>query len=221
MLDDAGTVFRAVAAVATLVLIVINSAMPYKTPWVVLTALLGLIIMAGSGIESFLTGADRMRPVRLVLLAGIMLHLGWEAYAASFMLADDPGNPYVYAQPRQDVVEIGKAVTALARASDKPINVCVCYQDGEYWPMPWYLRTVTHTGWWTAVPDSLPRADVVLVSPELEPALTRALYERATPGERQLYVPVFTKPLFVRPGREIRAYATLALREQWQRKEQK
>jgi uncharacterized protein (TIGR03663 family) len=218
MLADAEVAFRITAVIATLLMIVIISVMPYKTPWVVLSALLGLIIMAGAGIESFIAGTDRMRQIRLVLVAGILLHLGWEAYAASYTHADDPGNPYVYAQPRQDVVEIGKTVTALARASESPISVCVCYQDGEYWPLPWYLRTIAQTGWWNAVPDTLPRADVVAVSPELEPALTKALYERAAPGERALYVTLFTRPAYVRPGREIRVYTTLALREQSERR---
>jgi uncharacterized protein (TIGR03663 family) len=218
MLDDAGVVFRMCTGIATLFMIVIISVMPYKTPWVVLTALLGFIIMAGAGIESFLSGADRMRQVRTLLVAGILLHLGWEAYAASYTHADDPGNPYVYAQPRQDVVEIGRTVGALARTSPSPINVVVCYQDGDYWPLPWYLRNIPNTGWWTAVPDSLPRADVVLVSPELEPALTKALYERAAPGEQALYVTLFKRPAHVRPGREIRVYTTLALREQSERK---
>ena len=211
--EDPHAMFRVATAIATVLMLVIISVMPYKTPWVVLTALLGLIIMAGSGVEAFLAGNDRMRLVRVVLLAGIVVHLGWEARNASFVYADRPGNPYVYAHPTGDVVEIGKAVTALAAASSAPINVVVCYQEGDYWPMPWYLRTIPQTGWWSLVPDTLPRADVVLVSPELEAPLTAALYERALPGERPLYVSLFSRPAFVRPGREIRVYTTLALRE--------
>lgn len=215
--DDPAVVFRVATAIATVLMLIIISVMPYKTPWVVLTALLGLIIMAGSGVETFLAGSDRMRVVRFILVGGIVAHLGWEAWSASFVQADRPGNPYVYAHPTGDVVEIGKAVSALAAASASPVSVVVCYQDGDYWPMPWYLRSVKHTGWWASIPDPLPRADVVLVSPELEMALTAALYERAAPGERQLYVPLFGRPAYVRPGREIRVYTTLALRELGQR----
>ena len=217
VVNDPDAAFRATTAIATLLMLAIISVMPYKTPWVMLTALLGLIIMAGSGIETFLAGADRMRVVRFMLVAGIVIHLGWEAWSASFAYADRPGNPYVYAHPTSDVVEIGKAVTALAAASPSEISVVVCYQDGDYWPMPWYLRTIAQTGWWSSVPDSLPRADVVLVSPELESSVTKALYERSAPGERPLYVTLFSRPAYVRPGREIRVYTTLALRELGQR----
>ncbi|MBK7259308.1 MAG: hypothetical protein IPI01_16185 [Ignavibacteriae bacterium] len=217
VVNDPAAAFRVTTAIATLLMLAIISVMPYKTPWVMLTALLGLIIMAGSGIETFLAGADRMRVVRFMLVAGIVIHLGWEAWSASFAYADRPGNPYVYAHPTGDVIEIGKAVTALAAAAPSPISVVVCYQDGDYWPMPWYLRTIAQTGWWSSVPDSLPRADVVLVSPELESSVTKALYERSAPGERPLYVTLFSRPAYVRPGREIRVYTTLALRELGQR----
>jgi uncharacterized protein (TIGR03663 family) len=215
--NDPAVTFHVATAIATVLMLIIISVMPYKTPWVMLTALLGLIIMAGSGIESFIAGTDRMRVVRIVLVAGIVAHLGWEAWGASFAQSDRPGNPYVYAHPTGDVVEIGKAVTALASASPSPISVVVCYQDGDYWPLPWYFRTITRVGWWSSVPDTLPSADVVLVSPELESALTNALYERAAPGNRPLYVTLFSRPAYVRPGREIRVYTTLALRELGQR----
>jgi uncharacterized protein (TIGR03663 family) len=211
--DNDGATFRLIVAISTPLMLVIISALPYKTPWVVLSALLGLIIMAGSGMEWLIAGAGRMRPLLYLAAGAVVMHLGWEAYQASVTFADDPRNPYVYAQAGQDVVAIGRAVTDIAKGSPDSLSVVVCYQDGEYWPMPWYLRTITRTGWWNAVPDTLPSADVVLVSPELEPALIQALYNNAPPGRRHLYVPLFDHPMYVRPGKELRVYATLDLRE--------
>ena len=42
---------RVVWPILSILLVLIISALPYKTPWVMLSALLGLIIMAGSGME--------------------------------------------------------------------------------------------------------------------------------------------------------------------------
>jgi predicted membrane-bound mannosyltransferase len=211
--DDDAVTFRLITAIATLLMVLIISALPYKTPWVMLSAWLGLIILAGSGMEWLIGEAGRMRPLLYVVAGVMVLHLGWQAHQATVTYADDPRNPYVYAQAGHDVVAIGREVADLAKASQGSLSVVVCYEDGQYWPMPWYLRTVARTGWWNTVPDTLPSADIVLVSPELEPALIHALYETARPGERQLYVPLFDHPMYVRPGKELRVYATLELRD--------
>jgi uncharacterized protein (TIGR03663 family) len=211
--DNEAATFRRIVAISTILLILIISVLPYKTPWVMLSALLGLIIMAGSGVEWLIAEAGRMRPL-LYAVAGVMvLHLGWQAHQASVTYADDPRNPYVYAQAGQDVAVIGRVVTDLANAVQGSLGIVVCYEDGQYWPMPWYLRAVERTGWWSVVPDTLPSADIVLVSPELEPALIRALYDNAPPGQQHLYVPLFDRPMYVRPGKELRVYATLELRD--------
>jgi hypothetical protein len=41
----------------------------------------------------------------------------------------------------------------------------VIARDGDYWPLPWYLRTFeNNTGWYPQVPDNL-AAPVIIYSP--------------------------------------------------------
>jgi hypothetical protein len=60
----------------------------------------------------------------------------------------------------------------------------------------------------------LQRAPIVLLTPDQEPALLKALYELPPPGERDLYVSLFDRPLELRPGVEMRGYVANRLLEE-------
>jgi uncharacterized protein (TIGR03663 family) len=196
------------------------SAIPYKTPWCVLGPLHGLVLLGGAG-AVFLVGSVRgaARVVLIALLVGAAAHLGWQAHAASFRFAADPRNPYVYAHTGTGVFQIVRRVQELARAhpdsSAMPIQVI---GRENLWPLPWYLRGLSRVGWWREVPDSAPNASVILVTPEMEPALVRALYDLPPPGEKELYVSIFDRPVELRPGVEVRGYATNRLWERYLRR---
>jgi hypothetical protein len=87
------------------------------------------------------------------------------------------------------------------------------------WPLPFYLRRLTAVEWWTGVADDAKTAPVVVVTPEMEPALVRRLYDLPEPGERELYVSVFERPVELRPGVELRAYASARLWEAFRTRE--
>jgi len=69
------------------------------------------------------------------------------------------------------------------------------------------LRSFTQVQWWNAVPQDAPAAPVILITPDLEPALARKLYELPPPGERPLYAPFLDPGTQLRPGVELRGYA--------------
>ncbi|HEV3485394.1 MAG TPA: hypothetical protein VG106_08305, partial [Vicinamibacterales bacterium] len=49
----------------------------------------------------------------------------------------------------------------------------------EQWPLPWYLRTMPHVGYWTTAADALGLgAPVVVASLDQAPAVDQALGER-------------------------------------------
>jgi hypothetical protein len=79
------------------------------------------------------------------------------------------------------------------------------------WPLPWYLRRFTHVGWWKDLSDDVPNAPVILVTPDMEPLLARKLYELPPPGQRELYMNIFDRPMDLRPRVEIRGYAAKTL----------
>jgi uncharacterized protein (TIGR03663 family) len=219
---DAGARWLRLLAFYTAALLVAYSAIPYKTPWCVLGFLHGMILLAGGGAVA-LVRACRPRALRVAVTLVIFAaatQLGWQAFAASFRYEADPRNPYVYAQTTPDVFRIAERVKELARAhpdgAAMPVQVI---SNDNLWPLPWYLRGLTGVAWWTGVPQQAPSAPVILITPDMEPALVHKLYELPPPGERALYASIFEQQLELRPRVEIRGYATSTLLEELHRRE--
>ncbi|HEX7572299.1 MAG TPA: flippase activity-associated protein Agl23 [Bacteroidota bacterium] len=194
-----------------LLMLIVSSIIPYKTPWLVLGALQPLIIMAGVGMSALFGWLEVRRPRPLgIIIAGLTIsHLAWQAWMANFRYYDDPVNPYVYSHPGDDVREIVAAVTRSVQGGALPLQVVSSGDD--YWPLPWYLRALPRVGWWNDVGEAFVPTGVILASPEFEPALLKKMYETPPPGERKLYVPLFDRPMFLRPGKELRGYIALDL----------
>jgi uncharacterized protein (TIGR03663 family) len=206
----------------SLAMIAAYAAIPYKTPWCLLGFLHGCILLAGAG-AAFLLRVPSSRSVRGLLaiaLLGAVAHLGWQSFAGSFRFASDPRNPYVYAQTGVDVNRVAGRVRELTRAhpegSGMPIQV---FSRENLWPLPWYLRGLSGVEWWTGVSDDAPIAPVILLTPEMESALVRRLYDLPPPGERELYMRIFEDPVWLRPGVELRGYAAKSLWDDFRRLE--
>jgi len=190
----------------------IVSVIPYKTPWLVLGALMPLILMAGWGVSGFIVWLPaRLKVPGYLLLAFIGGHLTWQSYQASFELYDNPANPMVYSHPTDDVKQIAAIVEGAARVDPGNLPVQVVVSGDEYWPLPWYMRRLPQVGWWNAVTDEFTPTPVILVSADREADLVERLYGSPTAGAQPLYVPLFDRPMFLRPGLEIRGYVTLDL----------
>jgi uncharacterized protein (TIGR03663 family) len=206
----------------TLLMLVSYSAIPYKTPWCLLGFLHGMILLAGAGAVGLVRclRSPAARALAVVLLAAAAAQLGWQARAASFRFAADPGNPYVYAHTGPDVFRIAERLEGLARAHAGGLAMPLQVVSREnLWPLPFYLRRMTGVRWWNGVSDEAPLAPVVVLTPDLEPALVRRLYEVPPPGERELYVSAFELPVELRPALELRAYAAASLWERYRRAE--
>jgi len=193
----------------------ILSAVPYKTPWLVLGILQPFVLLAGCGVPVFLNWfPGRWKNVGVLVVALLTCHLAWQAYGANFRDYDDPGNPYVYSHPTDDVKSIASILNDVMRTDAKGVAVQVVCPGDDYWPLPWYFRALPGTGWWRAIDADFVPTQVILAAPELEPALLKMLYESPPPGQRPLYVPLFERPMFLRPGKEIRGYIRLDIWEQ-------
>ena len=209
-------------ALYTLVMVILYAAIPYKTPWCLLGFLHGMILLAGAG-AVWLVRAVRgtvFRAVICVVLTSAAGHLAWQAFSGSFRFAADPRNPYVYAHTGTDVFQVLERLRDLARAhldgSSMPLQII---SRENLWPLPWYLRGFSRVGWWNGVSDETENAPVIVVTPEMEPALVRKLYDLPPPGERELYMSIFEKPVELRPQVELRGYAAKSLWDDFRRRE--
>lgn len=194
----------------TVTLFVVYSAIPYKTPWNILSALHGLTILAAVGAVAALNAT--VHRFTYVALAGVLViggaHLTRQSYLASHEYYADPGNPYVYAHPTEDVIRIAERVKAFAEVhpDGNDMYIEVISPTSDYWPLPWYLRSFPNTGWWDEVDMGVPAAPLIIAAPSVESALLEKLYALPPPGEKHLYVPLFDSYMEIRPTIEIRGY---------------
>ncbi len=159
------------------------SAIPYKTPWNLLPFYIGATVLAGIGFAT-LVEASTSRAVRAVLVGAFVIasgQLGWQAWRASVVYHSDPRNPYVYAHTVPDAVRMATRIRDLAgvHPDRSDMQVSVIAPPHEQWPLPWYLRTLPHVGYWAAPGDALAlQAQVIVVSTDHAEALDAVLGDR-------------------------------------------
>ncbi len=185
----------------TLILTVVYSVIPYKTPWCMLGFLHGMILLAGVGAVALVKLLPNVLPrlIILLLLFEGSVHLIWQSYLSNYKFCADSRNPYVYAHPTIEVFTITEKIEEYASAHEDgyyiPIDV-ICRED-DYWPLPWYLRAFKRARWFNEVDSDTASAPLIIASPDVEAALTNKLYSLTPPEKRQMYVYLFDKPYYV------------------------
>ncbi len=119
------------------------SALPYKTPWLMLAWLLPLALLAGLGAAATWS-ALRARPAVRTAAAGLALALlATETTARCVRHPVDPGNPFAYSPTSPDLARLETALAA------QPADDLVQVVARDYWPLPWTLRRHTQVGYWS------------------------------------------------------------------------
>ncbi|HUV63144.1 MAG TPA: flippase activity-associated protein Agl23 [Sedimentisphaerales bacterium] len=221
--SSAGGQFLRFIAFYTIIMTVVYSAVPYKTPWCLLGFLHGMILLAGVGAVVLVRRTPNVLPrlIVLCLLFEASVHLTWQAYLSNYRDYADSRNPYVYAHPTPEVFTVVQKIQEYAGAQEDgrnlPIEV-ICPGD-DYWPLPWYLRSFERVSWRNQVVDDANAAPLIIASPEVEGALTRKLYTLIPLEKRQMYLFLFDKPYYVwlRPGVKLSGFVRKDLWDNLQR----
>jgi hypothetical protein len=195
--------------VYTAVLAAAYAMAPYKTPWCSLGFLHGLILLGAIGFDRLAQLTPKAALVPAAVLAVVCASLlGYSAFRTSYTYASDPRNGYAYAHTSRDVYAIRDRLESFAaeRPEGSKLRIQV-FGTQNLWPLPWYLRSFTHVEWWRGVKVDASPAPVMIVSPDMEPAVIHWLYTSPRPGERHLYVDLFSREIELRPGLELRGYA--------------
>ncbi|MHC4426784.1 MAG: glycosyltransferase family 39 protein, partial [Planctomycetota bacterium] len=209
----------------TLVLTVVYSVIPYKTPWCMLGFLHGMILLAGVGAVVLVKLVPNVLPrlIVLCLLFGASAHLTWQAYQSNYRFYADSRNPYVYAHPTTEVFTILQKIEEYAdvheEGRDMQIQV-ICPED-DYWPLPWYLRSFSNVKWWDKVVDDVPSAPLIIASDKVQKALANKLYTLTPLEERQMYLYLFDQPyyMWLRPEVKLLGFVRKDLWDYCQRQE--
>lgn len=158
------------------VITLLYSAIPYKTPWLALNLWLPISLIAGFGFAA-LWGTFRNRIGRTALmLAGILIlaALGRDTWKWCFQKPADERNPYAYSHTGEDMLRLPERLNQLIAERNTKSEPTIAVVAADPWPLPWYLRKFSKVGYWQ--PNQNPgAADFYITSLEATEQLTPLL----------------------------------------------
>lgn len=190
-------------AAYTVIMTVIYSIIPYKTPWCMLGFLHGMIILAAIALAA-ITNLRPSKPIRAIILVVLStggIGLLCQSIAGNYKYYQSTCNPYVYAHSTNDVYVIKQRLEDVLNAQPrgKATEIHVICTDDDYWPLPWYFRSFQNVGWFNSVKHQSPNAPIVITSMDLKDEVLTKLYNYPQPGSKDLYVPLFDSTPQLRP----------------------
>lgn len=152
------------------ILAMLYSFIPYKTPWLALNLWVPLALLAGLAVQTFYRRAISVRPIQLVLpitclvgcMAGIAVARDTSRWVFLHPAYED--NPYAYAHTSEDLLDLPSALDRSAREY-RITSPRIAVIAADPWPLPWYMRTYTQTGFWQPGQD-VGTADFYITSTE-------------------------------------------------------
>ena len=141
------------------------SIIPYKTPWTILSAYYGCVLLAGIGVAALMhVSTHRLWRLAVMgmLVAGLW-HLCLQSKRVTGRFEADPRNPYVYSHTNPMLMRLVRQLHDLQAVLPEGESLRVqVIQFESGWPLPWYLRDMPFVGFQNAYRPDLD-ADVFVV----------------------------------------------------------
>ncbi len=140
---------RRLLVIYTLLIVMIYSVIPYKTPWLALNLWLPLAILAGVAIEWIWFAMPKFssRALILVFIGALGFLVVHDTRQRVFQNPASEKNPYAYAHTSEDLLRLPVRLEELAR-QNKISNPRIAVVAADAWPLPWYLRKFSQVGFW-------------------------------------------------------------------------
>lgn len=168
--------FGIFVAVAWMVQLAAYSAIPYKTPWLVMNMVLPMALSTGLLFRE-LEGRPIGGAVRAAIAAAGLLAVTWTASKAvdvSFLRYDDERLRLVYVQTHRELRDLMALIEGAAARSPQGKGLAIRFYTGNRWPLPWYLRDYTGVLYTNEV-SPIPEGDVLVCDPDQASTLRRRL----------------------------------------------
>ncbi len=193
-------------SVLTLVLIIVYSAIPYKTPWTMMSFWQGIILVAAFGLAELKKFFSAFYWNLTAVLIAVFLFA--QAYFNAVVYSSSPENPFVYSHAEREIKAVEPLLTEITAVQSEYLStpIYVAASKSDYWPLPWYLRKFKNTSWNETITNDVYKFPIILASTDLENVLIKNLYTLPPAGSVNLYVPLFDSTMYIRPGKEIRGY---------------
>ncbi|MCB0283341.1 MAG: TIGR03663 family protein [Calditrichaeota bacterium] len=192
-----------IIAIFSLLNLMLFSALPYKTPWNMLTFWFGFIVLSGYSLAFFNQKLNQKKQIIFwVLISAGFLQLSWESIRINYVDYDRASNPYAYAQPVREIEELVESVHQIV---EKNMEYAGFYSEviapgNDYWPLPWYFRDIKNIGWYNHVDTLQAPAPLIIINTALKDDVLYNIYQVPPPGRRVMYMPYRDHSFVVRSG---------------------
>jgi uncharacterized protein (TIGR03663 family) len=151
---------RILVLYGTLIFIIYSST-PYKTPWLMLEFLMPAVLVAGYGMASLWSSSSstlNLLAQRAITLLIVFL-LVRQTDRLCFRYTNESQNPFSYSSTSPDIARLVLRLNHVASFTDEHSPFIIAVVAEDYWPLPWYLRSFNHVGYFSHLPETLePRA---------------------------------------------------------------
>ncbi|HEY8561079.1 MAG TPA: glycosyltransferase family 39 protein [Pyrinomonadaceae bacterium] len=114
---------------------------PYKTPWLALSFLLPMCIVAGYAVNELLASrriAEKAAGAVLAVAGAVIL--AYQTYDINFVRYDDDRMPYIYAHTKRGFLDLIRQIEYYADKSGRGKQAKIEIVSPDYWPLPWYMN---------------------------------------------------------------------------------
>ncbi len=128
---------------------------PYKTPWLALSYLMPMCIVAGYGLGELISSKKielKAAGYAFVVIATAML--AYQTYQLNFVRYDDEEMVYVYAHTRRGFLDLVQQIEHYSEKSGKGKDATIEIVSPDYWPMTWYMLKYGHANFHGALVDA-------------------------------------------------------------------
>ncbi len=114
---------------------------PYKTPWLALSFLLPMCIVAGYAVNELISSKQIIEKIAgAVLAVGATVILAFQTYDINFVRYDDDRMPYIYAHTKRGFLDMIRQIEYYADKSGQGKKAKIEIVSPDYWSMPWYMN---------------------------------------------------------------------------------
>jgi uncharacterized protein (TIGR03663 family) len=137
-------------------LIAAYSLIGYKTPWLLLSFIVPLALIAGYAFQVvYETHWAGLRAFIMVAVIALAIS-GYQTIDLNFFNYDndDQYYVYVYAHTRRETLKLVDDINRFAQRTPTPSTTGITIASRDYWPLPWYLRDYTRVGYHGAITNT-------------------------------------------------------------------
>jgi predicted membrane-bound mannosyltransferase len=114
---------------------------PYKTPWLALSFLLPMCIVAGYATGELLSSKNIIEKVLGgILTVAATCILAYQTYDINFVRYDSDAMPYIYAHTKRGFLDLIRQIEYYSDKSGQGKQAKIEIVSPDYWSMPWYMN---------------------------------------------------------------------------------